>query len=159
MLCRKKTKEKGTHPGASQGGGQDAAKGSRNNGPKKVPARSTASGAKPQPGKKPGGCEASEGKTAANATPLRVQYPKCVLIKTCEALLVEENGKKHVQILIDEGADTTFITRDAALRCHLPMRRRQMRISGFGATTLTMCSKETSFVLQSMKDSRRNITV
>ena len=67
--------------------------------------------------------------------------------------------KNVIQILIDEGADATFITHDAALKCHLLMRRRQMHISGFSATTSTMCSKETSFVLQSMRDNRKGITV
>jgi hypothetical protein len=94
------------------------------------------------------------------AAPLRVNASRQVLIKTCEAIFLPKGGRKTiVRLLIDEGADATFISRDAANRCGLDLRDREVRVSGFGSAQALRCKHNTSFTLRSMIDPAREIDI
>jgi hypothetical protein len=98
--------------------------------------------------------------TVSAAAPLRVNASRQVLIKTCEAILLPKGGRKTiVRLLSDEGADATFISRDAADRCSLDLRNRELKVSGFGSAQAPCCKHDTSFKLRSMIDPAREIDI
>jgi hypothetical protein len=87
------------------------------------------------------------------AAPLRVNASRQVLIKTCEAIFLPKGRcKTIVRLLIEEGADATFISRDAANRCGLDLRNREVKVSGFGLAQAPHCKQDTSFTLRSTMD-------
>jgi hypothetical protein len=94
------------------------------------------------------------------AAPLRVNASRQVLIKTCEAILLPKRGRKTIiRLLIDEGADATFISRDAVNRCCLDLRDREVKVSGFGSAQGPHYKHDTSFTLRSMIDPAREIDI
>jgi hypothetical protein len=94
------------------------------------------------------------------AAPPRVNASRQVLIKTCEAILHPKGGRKTIVILlINEGADATFILRDAANRCGLDLRDKKVKVSGFGSAQAPRCKHDTSFMLRPMIDPAREIDI
>jgi hypothetical protein len=89
-----------------------------------------------------------------------VSASRQVLINTCEAILLPKDGRKTiVRLLIDEGADATFISRDATDKCGLDLRDREVKVSGFGSAQASHCKNDTSFMLRSMIDPAKEIDI
>jgi hypothetical protein len=116
--------------------------------------------ARQRPADTAGANAATADTAAAAAAPLRVNAPRQVLIKTCEAILLQKGGRKTiVRLLIDEGADATFISKEAADRCGLALRDREVKVSGFGSAQAPRCRHDASFTLRSMMDPGKQIDI